>query len=215
MRPLPTTTQMSRPRLRLASGRSRLPVTNRPLPDIHIAMTPDERFQALYDEHAGAVLSYARRRAARADADDVLAEVFLVAWRRLEEIPSAHERVWLLGVARRALANQRRGSTRQGALRDRLAANAYAPRPAPAQPSPAAGQTPLGRALASLSESDRELLLLLAWEGLSNDEAARVLGIGPRALRVRLHRARRRLADALAREGSSEATDTATALEAL
>jgi RNA polymerase sigma factor (sigma-70 family) len=176
-------------------------------------MTPDERFQALYDAHAGAVLSYARRRAARADADDVLAEVFLVAWRRLEEVPSAQERVWLLGVARRALANQRRGSTRQDALSERLAGHAQAPAPAPVQPFLAAGQTRLGRALASLSESDRELLLI-AWEGLCNDEAARVLEIGPRALRVRLHRARRRLASALAREGSSDATDTATALEA-
>jgi RNA polymerase sigma-70 factor (ECF subfamily) len=178
-------------------------------------MTPDERFQALYDAHAGAVLSYARRRAARTDADDVLAEVFLVAWRRLEEVPSAHERVWLIGVARRALANQRRGSTRQGALRERLAANVQAPAPASVQPFPAVGQTRLGRALASLSESDRELLLLLAWEGLSNEDAARVLEIRPRALRVRLYRARRRLAEALAREGSSDATDTATALEAL
>jgi RNA polymerase sigma factor (sigma-70 family) len=175
-------------------------------------MTPDERFQALYDAHAGAVLSYARRRAGRADADDVLAEVFLVAWRRLEEVPGAQERVWLLGVARRALANQRRGSTRQGALRERLAAQA--PAPPALQPFPA-GQTRLGRALARLSESDRELLLLLAWEGLSNEDAARVLEIRPRALRVRLHRARRRLAEALAREGSSDATDTATALEAL
>jgi RNA polymerase sigma factor (sigma-70 family) len=172
-------------------------------------MTPDERFQTLYDAHAGAVLSYARRRAARADADDVLAEVFLVAWRRLEEVPGAQERVWLLGVARRALANQRRGSTRQGALRERLAVHA------PVQPFPAADQTGLGRALASLSESDRELLLLLAWEGLSNEEAARVLEIGSRALRARLHRARRRLADALAREGSSDAADTANPLEAL
>ena len=198
----------------IASAR-RLPVTNWPHPDIHIAMTPDERFQALYDAHAGAVLSYARRRTARTDADDVLADVFLVAWRRLEEVPSTQERVWLLGVARRALANQRRGSTRQGALRERLAVHVQALAPAAVQPFPAAGQTRLGRALASLSESDRELLLLLAWEGLSNEDAARVLEIGPRALRVRLHRARRRLADALAREGSSDATDTTTALEAL
>jgi DNA-directed RNA polymerase specialized sigma24 family protein len=85
----------------------------------------------------------------------------------------------------------------------------------PVEPFPAAGQTRLGRALASLSESDRELLLLLAWEGLSNEQAARVLEIGPRALRVRVHRARRRLADALAHEAASDASDTATALEAL
>jgi RNA polymerase sigma factor (sigma-70 family) len=176
-------------------------------------MTPHERFQARYGAHAGAVLSYARRRAARPDADDVFAEVFLVAWRRLEEIPNAHERVWLLGVARRALANQRRGSKRQGALRERLAGQA--PTPDPVQPHLAAGQGRLGRALASLSDDDRELLLLLAWEGLSNQQAAHVLEIGPRALRVRLHRARRRLANALAGEASCDATDTSTALGAL
>jgi len=190
-----------------------VPVTNRPQSDIHLAMTPDESFQALYEAHAGAVLSYARRRASRADADDVLAEVFLVAWRRLDEVPRARERVWLLGVARRALANQRRGSTRRGALRERL--EGQAPAIAPAAPFPTAGQTRLGRALATLSESDRELLLLLAWEGLTNEEAAAVLEIGPRALRVRLHRARRRLSTALAREEPGDATDTTTALEAL
>ena len=178
-------------------------------------MTPEKRFQALYEAHAAAVLSYARRRAPRPDADDVFAEVFLVAWRRLEEVPSAQERVWLLGVARRILANQRRGSNRQGALRERLALHVAAPTTAPEPAFPTAGQTRLGEPSRPLSESDRELLLLLAWEGLSNDEAARVLEIGPRALRVRLHRARRRLANALARQGSSDATDTATAMEAL
>ncbi|HEX3511045.1 MAG TPA: sigma-70 family RNA polymerase sigma factor [Solirubrobacteraceae bacterium] len=177
-------------------------------------MTPDKRFQALYHAHAGAVLSYARRRSTRADAEDVLGEVFLVAWRRLDEVPAEQERVWLLGVARRALANQRRGSTRRRALRSRLASQGQAPAAAP-MPFPAARETRLGRALARLSESDRELLLLIAWEGLSNEEAARVLEIRPRALRVRLHRARRRLASVLAREGSGDATDNPTALEAL
>jgi len=93
--------------------------------------------------------------------------------------------------------------------------HAHTPSSGPVQPFPTASETRLGRALASLSESDRELLLLLAWEGLSNEEAAGVLEIAPRALRVRLHRARRRLASALAQEGSGDATDTATALEAL
>ncbi len=176
-------------------------------------MTPDERFEALYAAHAGAVLSYARRRAVPADADDVLAEVFLIAWRRLGDVPTPQERIWLLGVARRVLANQRRSSTRQGAVRDRLATDHD--RLAPPPPFPDAGETRLGRALTSLSDSDRDLLLLLAWEGLTNVEAAEVLGVAPRTLRVRLHRARRRLAAELAREGSSDATDTATTLEAL
>lgn len=178
-------------------------------------MTPDDRFEALYAAHAGAVLTYSRRRATAADADDVLAEVFLVAWRRLAEVPSSHERVWLLGVARRVLANQRRARARQGAVRDRLASDAESISAATSPPFPAAGETRLGRALARLSESDRELLLLLAWEGLTNVEAAQVLGIASRALRVRLHRARRRLATELARDESSDATDTATTMEAL
>jgi DNA-directed RNA polymerase specialized sigma24 family protein len=86
-------------------------------------MTDDERFEALYGAHAGAVLAYARRRTSPANADDVMADVFLIAWRRLADVPR-DERVWLLGVARRVLANQRRGHTRParapraGACRD-------------------------------------------------------------------------------------------------
>ncbi len=150
-------------------------------------MSDDERFESLYRQHAGTVLSYARRRTSAAVAEDVVAEVFLVAWRRLAEVPSC-PRPWLLGVARRTLANQRRSGVRQDALRDRLAADHEVISP------PADGiERPVLRALARLRESDRELLLLLAWEGLSTSEAAEVLGIRPRTLSVRLHRARRQL----------------------
>ena len=173
-------------------------------------MTSDERFDAIYAAHADAVLSYARRRAHAADAEDVLAEVFLVAWRRLDEVPD-DARLWLLGVARRVLANQRRGRTRQLAVRDRLALS----EPGHASAIDTRGADRAARALDRLSESDRELLLLLAWEGLSNDEAAQVLGIRPRTLRVRVHRARRRFARALAEDTATSANDTSTVLEAL
>ena len=150
-------------------------------------MTDDERFDALYRAHAGAVLSYARRRATAAMAEDIVAEVFLVAWRRLAEVPSS-PRPWLLGVARRTLANQRRSGVRQHAVRERLASDQAFPT------LEADGiDRPVLRALAQLRENDRELLLLLAWEGLTTSEAAEVLGIRPRTLSVRLHRARRQL----------------------
>ena len=181
-----------------------------------MAMTPDERFQALYEAHAGAVLSYARRRAARADADDVLAEVFLVAWRRLEEVPRERERVWLLGVARRALANQRRGSTRQGALRERLEVHAdmhLRRGPGSRSRRPARRELGHGRSRASARGTAS---CCCCWPGRASATRRRpgCWRSGPRALRVRLHRARRRLAHALAREGTGDATDRTTALEA-
>ncbi len=173
-------------------------------------MTSEERFDAMYAAHAGAVLSYARRRARATDAEDVLAEVFVVAWRRLDEVPD-DARIWLLGVARRVLANQRRGRTRQLAVQHRLAVG----EPGHAPAIDTRGASRVAQALDRLSESDRELLLLLAWEGLSNDEAAQVLRIRPRTLRVRLHRARRRFARALAEDTVTSSNDTSTALEAL
>jgi len=77
------------------------------------------RFELLYQEHAGSVLTFARRRIAAADADDVVADVFLAAWRRWDEVPR-DPLPWLLGIARGALANRHRGEARASALRDRL-----------------------------------------------------------------------------------------------
>jgi RNA polymerase sigma factor (sigma-70 family) len=176
-------------------------------------MTDDERFEALYGAHAGAVLAYARRRTSPANADDVMAEVFLTAWRRLADVPR-DERIWLLGVARRVLANQRRGQTRQRALRERL-------EPQLPWSSPPADRDPpdqrVLRALAGLREDDREALLLLGWEELSHAEAARVLGIRARTFSVRAHRARRRLALALAagEPAPGESSDASLRVEVL
>jgi RNA polymerase sigma-70 factor (ECF subfamily) len=156
-------------------------------------VTAQEHFEAVYREHGGAVLAYARRRAAPGDAEDVVAEVFLIAWRRLEDVPS-DTRVWLLGVARRVLANKRRSQTRQAALQTRMANESrHAAEPTAAD---ASGER-IRQALFSLGETDREALLLLGWEGLSHRDAARVLGIRAGTFAVRLHRARRKLARAL------------------
>jgi RNA polymerase sigma-70 factor, ECF subfamily len=155
------------------------------------------RFELLYGVHAPAVKAYLMRRADPAAVEDLLAEVFIVVWRRLEELP-AEPLPWLLGVARRQLSTQRRGELRRAALRDRLAqVVTLAPEPA------AATLGVLGGALGRLSPSDRELLLLIAWEQLTPRQAAETLGISPATLRVRLHRARRRLAQALEGEQPS------------
>jgi RNA polymerase sigma-70 factor (ECF subfamily) len=165
-----------------------------------------EQFEALYAAHAGAVRAYAMRRGPVADADDVVAEVFLIAWRRLQDVP-ADARGWLLAVARRVQSNARRGSSRQEALRARLEHE----RPATVGASPPVDRRVLN-ALLGLRESDREALLLIAWEGLSNRDAARVLGVRESAFGVRLYRAKRRLACAI-RDAQEEAPDASTLVE--
>jgi RNA polymerase sigma-70 factor, ECF subfamily len=175
-----------------------------------------QHFEALYAAHAGAVRGYAMRRTTPAQADDVVAEVFLIAWRRLEDVP-ADARVWLLGVARRVLANERRSSVRLHAVQDRLEHDVRTrPEHAPTTEQlltvePAA--RPVMDALHSLRESDREALLLIAWEGLTHREAARVLGVRESTFGVRVHRAKRRLERALA-DRSSTTPDIADPLEA-
>lgn len=156
-------------------------------------MTLDEAgFRAVYEAHAGGVLAYAARRVAQPwDAHDVLAETMLVVWRRREELPPAEElRPWLFGVARRVLANQRRSSRRRAALDERLATSLT---PASDDHTESDGVDVIARAMALLDTDDREVLRLVAWEGLSSAELAIALGCAPAAARKRLERARRRL----------------------
>jgi RNA polymerase sigma-70 factor (ECF subfamily) len=110
------------------------------------------------------------------------AETFLVAWRRLEDVP-ADARPWLLGVARKVLATQLRALRRREELRSRLL---FAERPSAGDEQGAA--TPAAEALARLREKDREAITLVAWDGLAPNQAAAVVGQSPRAFRVRLHR---------------------------
>ena len=153
--------------------------------------TRAERFEQIYDAHYAAVLAYALRRAPRAEADDVVAETFTVAWRRLADVPD-EPRPWLYEVARRVLANRRRGDERRAALAKRLR---QAPTITAVGP---VDLTALATAFAALPEHEREALALVAWEGLSTGDAARAAGCTDVAMRVRLHRARRRLEQALA-----------------
>jgi RNA polymerase sigma factor (sigma-70 family) len=179
-------------------------------------VTSGERFESLYAAHAPAVLAYARRRTDAASAQDVLAEVFLAAWRRLDAIPlDDGARLWLLGAARRVLANERRGQARRTALHARLAAHpSGAGAEAVQAPAPDMADGRVLEALASLGDGDREVLLLLGWEELTAQEAAQVLGIRAGTFAVRLHRSRRRFALALAATGHRTFPEQTPTLEA-
>lgn len=158
-------------------------------------VTPEGRFAALFDSTYQALLGYAVRRVADPeDAADVVAEAYLVAWRRLDDVPAGAEaRPWLFGVARNVLANYYRGERRRTVLAARLRETLRTD-----APEPAVELTAIGVAMARLSGDDRELLRLVAWEGLARDEIAMVLRVPRATVRVRLHRARRRLIDLMA-----------------
>lgn len=160
---------------------------------------PDDRrrLSDLFAAHGAELLAYARRRGAgEADAEDVVAETFVTAWRRLDQLPHDAARAWLFGVARRVLANQRRGHAR----RDRhLAALVTDP---PTRAAPIGLDADLAAALGELRPDDREVLLLAAWEGMEPAEIAVVLGISANAAAIRAHRARRRFAAAMELKGS-------------
>ena len=166
------------------------------VPDITLPMDDDphaQRFALLFDTHRRTVLGYALRRVDDpADAADALAETFLIAWRRLGDVPPDPDaRAWLLGVARRVLANQRRGARRRVGLAERLGREL--PALVAALEPPSENDLAVRRALGRLSEEDREVLLLAAWDGLTPTEIATVTGIRAVTVRSRLHRARRRL----------------------
>jgi RNA polymerase sigma-70 factor (ECF subfamily) len=155
------------------------------------------RFEAVYREHHGPILGYVLRRTDNPDdAADVLGEIFLTAWRRLDDLPEQIEgRLWLYGVARRVLANHHRGQRRRTALTERLhadLADSYR------QPEFTGERGQIAAAFRRLPAAERELLSLAAWEGLDNGQIATVLGCSRNAVRIRMFRARRRFTAELA-----------------
>ncbi len=147
-----------------------------------------EAFRELYESTFTDVLAYARRRAASAgDADDAVAETFLVAWRRFGELPGGERRLpYLYGIARRVLANQHRGDARRRRLSDRLEQEGR-------RAELATGGDEVDGALDRLPAEQREILGLAYWEDLDPGEIAVALGCSRNAARIRLHRARRAL----------------------
>ena len=169
-----------------------------------------DRFELLYGELYAPVSGYVARRVANPeDAAEVVAETFATLWRRLDSCPAGEEvRPWLFGVARRVLANQRRGERRRGALAERLRGERDV-----AVGSPGAGVDGwIARAFAGLSKPDREVLSLVAWEGLTREELAVVLGLSPPVVRLRIHRARRRFDAALDRERQARPVESRASL---
>ncbi len=166
------------------------------------------RFEALYEKHFDALLAYALRRTDRETAYDAVGEAFLTVWRRLDDVPG-DALPWLYGVVRRTLANQRRSTRRRRSLISKLAHDQLES----VSPEPKAGHSPLRDALDRLSGREREALLLTAWEGLDCVRAAAALGISPVAFRVRLHRAKRKLAHELDRPEAQTPAVASTAKE--
>jgi RNA polymerase sigma-70 factor (ECF subfamily) len=150
------------------------------------------RFTALWEEHADRVLAYARRHVPPEDAQEVVAETFLVAWRRLADVPGT-ALPWLLVVARNTISNHRRSGYRR-ALTDGAMArlDAAAASTVAAEVTAAARATALTH-LAALTPTEREAVLLVAWDGLTPSQAAQVAGCSAASFHVRLFRARRRL----------------------
>lgn len=153
-----------------------------------------ERFESLYGTYYDEILHYAARRSDPQTARDVTAETFLTAWRRLATIARDNERAWLYVTARNVLANEFRGKSRRARLDERLQSQPRTDADDPANRIP--DQLHARQLLDALPPKDREALALTEWEQLDIVTAARVAGCSPATFRVRLHRARRRLAAA-------------------
>jgi RNA polymerase sigma-70 factor, ECF subfamily len=156
------------------------------------------KFEALVGKVGEQLRRYARRRVDHHTADDVVAEAFVVIWRRLDEVPAGHELPWCYAVTRLCLQNTQRSQRRHTSLVRRLASVESPHETAPWEDA-ADADPDLRQALRSLRPADRELLWLWAWEDLAPQEIAVLLGVSANAASIRLHRARRRLADELGR----------------
>lgn len=157
------------------------------------------RFEVIYGAHGPAVLAYCARRIDDSDPGDACAETFLVAWRRIDDVPEAPATLpYLYGIARLVVANQRRGVRRRSRLDSRLVALGVAP---PVDPAVVSVQTVcdlrVAAAVRALPEPDREIVMLLAWEDLSRQEIATIVGMSTAAVNQRIHRAYGRLARSL------------------
>ena len=170
-------------------------------------------FEETFTAHFDRVLRYALLRTDRETAREVASQTFLIAWRRREGV-TGPVLPWLLAVARNVLAEQRRAASRRHRLMDRVA---HSSQRESAEPDPAeavAERDAVVLAFLQLSESDREVLRLVAWDRLTNDEAAAVIGCSPTAFAVRLARARHRLESRLAAQEDALALCHPNPLEA-
>lgn len=166
------------------------------VPDIY-----RDRFERCFREHYAQVLAFSMRRVSgREIAEDVVADTFAVAWRRRDRIAEP-ALPWLYAIAGHVIANQYRSTSRRRNLDLRLAHETGTAAPG-SDPAESLGRRDaFSAAFALLAEPEREVLRLIAWDGLDTRDAARVFGCSPGAFRVRLHRARRKLAEQLEATG--------------
>lgn len=169
-----------------------------------LTVTADERFRQLYELYANAVLLYFKRRIDSETAQDCTAETFLVAWRRIDDVPDK-ALPWLYGVARRVLQNQRRSGGRMARLLQRL--GGQRPR---TEPGPELAvirrfeDAELADALRRLRPADQELLMFANWEELPHAEIGLILGCSAHAVDQRIYRAMHRLAREVADAGQKQ-----------
>lgn len=168
-----------------------------------------ESFRAIYTAHHGDLWRYClRRTSTAAEAEDVLGDVFTIAWRRLDDIPPDEAaRPWLFAVARNHLHNHRRRSSRNREMHLRLVSEAATA----AERSPdhvGDRSTDVLDALSRLSEADAEILRLAVWEELPHSEIAAVVDCTENAVAIRIHRARRRLGEHLTTDVVATPTHT-------
>jgi RNA polymerase sigma-70 factor, ECF subfamily len=154
----------------------------------------ERAFEALYTAHYQAIAGYVRRRVAAHEADDVIAQIFAVAWHRFDRVPAPPgDRLWLFGVARNSVAEQWRSERRRLHLQARLSQDAMIT--ASAVWMPGSLSEPVRAALCALRPADREALQLVLWDELSHAEAAALLGCSPNAFELRYRRARQAVRD--------------------
>lgn len=149
-------------------------------------------FTHVWERDGPRVAAYARRHVPAEDAQDVVSETFLLAWRRWDAVPDPPI-AWLIGAARKVIGNHRRAVSRRAALHERLVLLDAAACSAADAGMVATERLAALEALAGLPDDQREALLLVTWDGLAPDDAATILGIRSGALRVRVHRARKAL----------------------
>jgi RNA polymerase sigma-70 factor (ECF subfamily) len=156
-----------------------------------------ERFRGLYDATYADIVAYCRRRVDPDTVGDAVGEVYLTAWRRFDDLPTGTSgRLWLFGVARHVIANLTRSAARRERLHLRLVSDPTAV--AVADPGSDEAASRVLEAFATLGDDDQEVLRLVTWEALSHAEAGEILGCSANAVGIRVHRARARLAAALA-----------------
>lgn len=165
------------------------------VPDIY-----RRRFERCFRDHYAQMLAFSMRRvSSREIAEDVVADTFAIAWRRRDRIPDP-ALPWLYAIGAHVIANQYRSARRRHDLDLRLAGEAGAVAPGSDPAESLDRRDAFSVAFALLTEAEREVLRLIAWDGLDTSDAARVFGCSPGAFRVRLHRARRKLAKQLKAE---------------